>query len=172
VFPGQVTAFASTSAGLLVFTPTDTYIIRGLTSKSFYSRKYLANFGTLSADAVTQDGDMVYVFTQYGQLYQLTPQNLEEVGFEIADILQSWAPASVFIKLHRAGVDGGLFICDGSTTMLRFTLSKNAWSTKAQPIGGCTCISSIQTSSGVQRLLMGQTGTSKILFRDLNNWHR
>ena len=170
VFPGQVTAFASVSAGLLVFTPTDTYIIRGLTSKSFYSRKYLSNFGALSADAVTQDGDMVYVFTQYSQLYCLTPDNLEEVGFDISDILQTWNPANVYIKLHRAGVDGGLFICDGSTSMFRYTISKSAWSTKAQPVNGCVCIGSIQTSSGVQRLLMGQSGTRNILYRNLSNW--
>src|SRR5205807_1409017 len=112
----------SVSGGLLVFTPTDTYIIRGLDSSSFYSQKYIANFGALSADAVTQDGDMVYVFTQYGQLFCMTPSNLEEVGFDIADILQTWAPASVYIKLHRAGVDGGLFICDGSTNAFRFTI--------------------------------------------------
>lgn len=170
VFPGQVTAFASTSSGLLVITPTDVFIIRGLDSLSFYTQKFLSNFGALSQDAVTQDGDMVYILTTQRQLYLLTTGGLEEIGFDIADILQTWNPSTAYIKLHRSGVDGGLFLCDGSTDMFRFTISKSAWSTKAQPVGGCVCIGSIQTASGVQRLLMGQTGTANILYRDVANW--
>lgn len=169
VFPGKVTAFASTSSGLLVFTVSDAYIIRGLDSSSFYSQKYLANFGTFSQNAVAQDGDMVYVFTSQRQLFSFT-DSMDDVGFDIGDKLSAMDPSLVHIQLHRAGFDSGLFLTNGSTDLYRFNIAKGAWSPKSNPTNGITALGSIQVSSGVQRLLMGQSGTSYILYRDVTNW--
>lgn len=170
VFPETVNAFASTSSGLLVFTTGDTYIISGLDSASFYAQKFLSNFGTATQDCVTQDGDLVYVFTTSRQLFSISGQ-LEEVGFDIGDKLAAFNPSVTFLTLHRSGIDGGLFIGDGSSQFYRFSIAKNCWSPAANVVNGIGAIKSIYTATGVQQLIVGRPSNgSFILFRDLNSW--
>lgn len=168
-FPGAIIGMAATSAGLLVFTATDTYIIRGLDSVTFYSQKFLSNFGLLNQNAIAQDGDILYVFTSQRQLFNMTGNGLEEAGFDIADQLNSFDPAASYLVLHRAGHDSGLFVCDGATNIFRYNLAKDCWSPKSQPTGGLSCIGSIQTTSGVQRLLVGRNA-SNIWYRNTATW--
>jgi hypothetical protein len=175
-FPGLVTALASVSAGLLVFTETDLYIIYGTSTASFYSSLYQCNFGVMSQNCIAQDGDMLFVYTSHGQLFQFT-DSLQEAGFAIGNILIStFNPAATYLALHRNGNDSGLFISDGSTNMFRYRLDQQSWSTVAQVVGGAGAIASIDlpASFGTNEhywLLSGRaTGSGKILGRTLGTF--
>lgn len=172
-FPGKVNAMASTTQGLIVWTDGDAYIIRGYDSTTFYSQKWLANFGTASQNCVAQDGDLVFVYTNQRQLWALG-DSMDEIGFPIGDQLLSGFDATVTrLALHRSGSDAGLFIANGSTDIYRYNVAKNSWSTKAQPVGtgGVLAIDSIAITTSDYRLMMGRTVQSRfIMYRDLANW--
>ena len=165
-FPDQITALASTSLGLLVFTVDDAYIVLGSDTASFYSKKWQQNFGVASQNCVAQDGDLIFVFTSKGQLFQIDTQ-LTEIGFPIRAQLGAYTPANVYMTLHRSGGDEGLFVSNGSTDVWRYSVAMGSWSPVAQPVGGVNCISSIEVSTGNSRLMMGRTaGSGYILNRD------
>jgi hypothetical protein len=173
VFPGKINAMASTSQGLVLWTDGDSYIIRGADASTFYSQKWLANFGASSQNCVAQDGDLVFVYTNQRQLWEIG-DNLEEIGFPIGDqLLSGFDPTVTRLALHRAGSDVGLFIANGTTDVYRYNVAKNSWSTKAQPVGtgGVLAIASIATTTSDYRLMMGRTVQSRfIMYRDVANW--
>ena len=170
-FPGTVTALASVSAGLLVFTETDLYIIYGTSTASFYSSLYQANFGVKNQNCIAQDGDMLFIYSSHGQLFEFSDW-LSEVGFAIGNLLNStFNPATSYLALHRNGNDSGLFISDGSTNMFRYRLDQYSWSTVAQVVGGAGAIASIDLPDTFDTnehywLLTGRTsGSGNILGR-------
>lgn len=165
-FPDKITALASTSLGLVVFTVDDAYVVLGTDTGSFNSKRWQQNFGAASQNCVAQDGDLLFVFTSRGQLFQIDSQ-LTEIGFPIQAMLGAYTPASVYMTLHRAGADEGLFISNGTTDIWRYSISMGAWSTVAQPVGGVKCLSSIEVSTANYRLMMGRaTASGFILSRD------
>lgn len=165
-FPGKVTAIASVSAGLLVFTASDMYVIYGTSTASFYSCLFQKNMGVANQNCVAQDGDAVYIFTTKRQLQGFT-SGLTEIGFNIGDQLVNFNPTTSYLTLHRAGSDAGLFISDGSSNMFRCALDQTTWSTVAQVVGGAGCIASIETSTDNYTLLTGRTaGSGYILGRN------
>jgi hypothetical protein len=167
VFPNKVIAFASTSLGLLVFTASDLFVIRGVDSTSFYSQKLMANFGVLDQNCVAQDGDLLFVYTATRQLFALS-ESLDEIGFAIGDQLKAnFDPANSYLVLHRNGSDGGLFISNGSSSIYRYNVAKEAWSPVAQPTGGVQAITSIAVAASDYRLLHGKNADGGfILYRD------
>lgn len=168
-FPGKITALVVVSTGLLVFTRDDLYIILGTDLASFYPKKWQSNFGVQNQNCVTQDGDLVFVFTSRGQLFELSGP--EEIGFPIRSRLAAMNPANVYLALHRSGDDEGLFISDGSANIYRYSLAMQCWSTKAQPVGGVKALGSIETSNAVWTLLAGRTaGSGYILARNPSNF--
>jgi hypothetical protein len=49
---------------------------------------------------------------------------LDEIGFAIGDqLLANFDPANVYLTIHRAGSDSGLFISNGSTTVYRYNIA-------------------------------------------------
>jgi hypothetical protein len=170
-FPNKVTALASTSEGLLVFTASDLYVVRGLDSTSFYTQKVMTNFGALDQNCVAQDGDLLFVYTATRQLFSLSGA-LDEVGFVIGDILkESFDPANSYLALHRSGSDSGLFISNGSDTCFRYNVAREAWSAKYQPTGGVRAIASVAIGPSDYRLLHGKNADGGyILYRNVSDF--
>jgi hypothetical protein len=164
-FPGQVTALASTSVGLIVFTTADAFIITGSSLSDFQHGLWQKNFGVMSQNCIAQDGDTIFVFTSHGQLFQISG-GLEEIGQPIRAKLQAMTPANVYIALHRSGEDEGLFVSDGAANIYRYSIALSSWSPVAQPVGGVRCIQSIESSTATWSLMAGRTaGSGKILSR-------
>jgi hypothetical protein len=169
-FPGKVTALASVPAGIVVFTADDFFIIYGTSTSTFYPQVYQKNFGVASQNCVVLDGDTLYIFSNTGQLYTFT-NRLVEIGENVAPLLSSFAPASVYMTMHKSGYDVGLFISNGSTNYLRLRVDENGWSPMCQIVGGASCFSSIETTTGVYKLLVGAaSGSGFIASRDLTTW--
>lgn len=167
--PGAITALASTTAGLIVFTSADAFIVTGTDSSSFGAPyRWQQNFGVPSQNAVTQDGDLLFIFTNKGQLWQL-PTNggqLAEIGFAIRSKLAAYTPANVYITVHRSGADEGIFVSNGSTDVWRYSVAQQCWSPLGQPIGGVKAIFSMEATAGNYQLFMGRTaGSGYILSR-------
>jgi hypothetical protein len=166
-FPGKVTAIASTSVGLVVFTSADAYIISGNSLATFQHGIWQKNFGVASQNCVAQDGDVLFVFTSRGQLFQLD-SGLNEIGLPIRNQLKAFTPGSVYLALHRSGDDEGLFVSDGTSNIFRYSIAMSSWSPVTQPVAGIRAISSIETSTGVYMLVAGRTaGSGFILGRNL-----
>jgi hypothetical protein len=108
--PINGTGFAPTSQGLLVFTTDTTWIITG-SGGVYFINPWQRNFGIKTPNAVTQDGDLVFVSTSRSQLFQLGVQaGLVEVGQSIRPQLAAMNPKTVSIAVHRNGPDEGLFV--------------------------------------------------------------
>lgn len=171
--PGNITALASTSAGLLVWTSDNMYIVYGQDASSFtVPQLQQQNYGVANQNNVTQDGDLIFLFTNKAQLFQLQIGTaVEEIGFSIAAFLGAMNPANLYLSVHRSGQDEGLFVSDGSTNLWRYSIAMSCWSPVFQPVGGCSAIGSIEVSTGNWRLLMGRDVVSGyILDRDPNTF--
>lgn len=170
-FPGAVTAMISTTAGLLVFTANDSFIIRGSDSGSFYAGTWQKNFGVISQDCVAADGDLIYLYTSNRQLFCIA-DTLDEVGFAIGDRLRAnFDPTLTTLSLFRNGDDSGLFVSNGVDTVERYSVAKNAWSTPAVYAGGVGAIGAVTVTDGDTRLMFGRpTGSGYILYRNTANW--
>ena len=156
-FPGKVTGLASTSAGLIVLTTDDMYVVYGTSLVSFYPTLYQKNFGVASQNCIAQDGDLLFMYTSARQLYMFSG-NMSEVGFPIGDkFALGFNPANTILALHRHGPDSGLFISDGSTSMYKYRIDQQAWSPVAHVVGGSGALASIETSVGEYTLLTGQS---------------
>lgn len=165
VLPGQGTALVATSVGLAVFTYDDLYLLAGTDLTSFTLLPWQINFGVAGENSVTQDGDLLFVFTTRSLFYSIQyGQSLSEIGFNLRDKLGAMNSANVYIALHRDGADEGLFVSDGSTNVWRYGLDFGAWSPKAQPLMGAHAISSIETSTGVWTLLLGTGAGSSYIY--------
>jgi hypothetical protein len=168
--PGKVVAMASTSSGLVVWTQADAYVVTGITTSSFVCQIWQTNLGVYGQNSVCQDGDLFYLFTTQGQLFQFSSA-LAEIGFTIQENLEAFNPANVYLTLHRSGIDEGLFISDGSTNFYRYSISMNCWSPVAQPVAGVKCMKSIEVSPATYKLMMGRaTVGGYILARDTNTY--
>jgi hypothetical protein len=169
-FYGNVTAMASTSIGLLVFTVDDIYLIAGTSLATFQRGVYQRNMGVASQNCIAQDGDGLFIFTTRGQLFQLGG-GTTEIGFAIRAKLAAFNPANVYLALHRSGGDEGLFVSDGSTNVYRYSISFGAWCTVAQPVGGIKALASIEVATGNWQLMAGRaSGSSYILHRDVTTY--
>lgn len=71
-FPGKVTAIVSVSVGLLVFTSANAYVIAGDSLATFQHGLWQKNFGVASKNSIAQDGDILFIFTSRGQLFELS----------------------------------------------------------------------------------------------------
>jgi len=171
VFPDEVTGFAPNNSGLLLFTDSDSYVILGTDSSSFYVQPWQSNFGVANQNCIAQDGDLIFVYTTRRQLFSIS-DNLEEIGFAIGDKLAAnFTPASTYLALHRNGTDSGLWISNGSTSSYRYLITKDSWSTERPVVGGIGALATVQVSAGNYQLLAGRaTGSGFILYRDLTNF--
>jgi hypothetical protein len=169
--PINGTGFAPTSQGLLVFTTDTTWIITG-SGGVYFINPWQRNFGIKTPNAVTQDGDLVFVSTSRSQLFQLGVQaGLVEVGQSIRPQLAAMNPKTVSIAVHRNGPDEGLFVSDGAGNIFRYSLTYQCWSPKGQPVQGAGVLGSIETSDSIWTLLLGGTvGGQFIWGRNTTSW--
>lgn len=167
--PINITGFASTSNGLLVFTDDTTWLVTG-SAGVYFINPWQQNFGIKQPNAVTQDGDLVFLVTSRGQCFQIG-QNLTEIGLNIRGKIAAMDPTKVSLAIHRNSSDEGLFLSDGSANVYRFSMTYNSWSPAAQPVQGAGVIGSIETSTAVWTLLLGGTaGAQYIWGRNTSSW--
>jgi hypothetical protein len=156
-FPGQVQAVTGTSVGLLVWLSDGLKIIAGgPQTLTYYSTDLLDNFGISSPNCVTKDGDTVTALLTSGQVFKLDVTSKTEISAFIADVVQTFPENASYLAYHRNGLDNGLFLGDGSSTVLRWGLNVNAWSPVYKPVGGLKALNSIETSVGNYTLCAGR----------------
>jgi hypothetical protein len=178
-FPSNVTRLVPTNTGLLVFTTSDIYLIGGGPSfATFYSQPLIIGYGLLSWNALAQNGGTIYFYSTDKRFMSLDPSaGLSEVGVGIGDKLSNtFNPSNVYLTYHASGsLDQALFIADGSTGWYRcnptqtpdYAISGPVFSPKANIVGGCKAVTSIETSPGVHQLLVGSASANQsILARD------
>jgi len=151
------------TAGLLVFTASDIFIITGTTTATFSPAPFLKGVGLLHYSALSVMGSIISMYTADGQLITLDPNaGVTEIGFPIGNLINaSFDPRTAFVSWHVSGSqDKALYLSNGSTGWHR--LSPTAapesglmWSPFAEIVGGISAVQSIEVSSGVFRLLIG-----------------
>jgi hypothetical protein len=172
-FPGKVTAMASSSSGLAVFTSADAFVVTGSSTATFKPRPWQKNFGVQNQNCVAQDGDLLFVYTSNKQLFSLdNTSGLAEVGDMVGDKLMSdFDPTLTYLALHRSGTDQGLWVSNGSTKLRRYSLKTQSWDTEHQVVGGAGAIASIEATAANYKLFTGRTtGSGFILARDTTTY--
>jgi hypothetical protein len=168
-YPGEVTGLVATDAGLVVSVNDEMFVILGgPQTTSFYTVPLFRRTGVFSPNAIQQDQDTVYLLSGRAQGLGFSTSDFGEFGQNIGDILKTtFPPASSYLALHRDGPDVGIFISDGSTSIVRFNPTTGAWSSIAEPVGGCGSIASLPTDNGY--VLLTTIG-GYICGRDLNSF--
>jgi hypothetical protein len=167
--PINIKGFAPTTNGLLVFTSDVTWIVTG-SGGIYFINPWQKNFGIKTPNAVTQDGDLVFVVTSRGQCFEIG-SNLTEIGLNIRAKIAAMNPNNVSITIHRNGADEGVFLSDGSANVYRYSLTFGCWSPPGQPVQGAGVIGSIETSDANWTLLLGSTVGGKFIGgRNLSSW--
>jgi hypothetical protein len=187
LFLAPVTRMVRTSQGPVVTFTTDSVeiILGGPSTASFYSTNMIPNIGLPGFNALDVQGGEIIFFGSDFQLHTISPSlNFGETGFPIADQLANipmsgvsdttWTPATAYVAAHQAKLDTAVFLADGVTGWYRmnpYTVgginTDPTWSTFAGITGGCTMVESVETAPGIRQLLVGPTGSGKILYRDL-----
>lgn len=158
-FRSPVTAICSTSRGLVVFTSSDMFVITGYSREEFQRIPLRTRIGVLHWNAVTNDGDVIYVYASNKKLYRFTDY-VEDVGQPISDAdLANFAPNTTYICVHREGAEATLMLSCGSSSnqMLVMNLNTETWCAP-WTLGGSVsagALASIQTGATTFRLLMG-----------------
>jgi len=156
-YPGPITALSPTSQGLLVWGAD--YIsmaLGGPQTLSFYPYDLMKGIGIATPNALSQDGDTLSILTTQGRALQINLSETE-IGTYVAELIeQIFAPPTSYVTTHRNGTDNGFWLADGSTNLLRYGLTVQAWSTLYKPVGGLGAIRSIETSPGIYSLLAGR----------------
>lgn len=182
--PSLVSRIVPTVSGAMVFTVSDVYIIQGAGTTSSPIQgavPILPGIGLLSYNALDMNGPTIGLFTTDNQFIILDPSaGTVYAGFPIGDQLrlnngtpgQSWNPYDVYVAWHVQGEDQAWYLCDGTNGWYRLMStpapeSGYTWSPFATITGGAGAVQSVEVTPGVHRLLIGPTGTSTILQRDL-----
>jgi len=164
-FPGKVTALFPFSIGLLVFTESDLFVIRGIDLTSFFAMPWQKRLGIGSNRAIAGTEDRAFIFTSERELLSIAPEEVREIGFPIADRLAAITPSSVELTLHRdEATDNNLYVSDGNSFYYKLALADEVWSPRANVVAGLRTLGSVETSAGNFDLLLGRTTT--ILKRD------
>ncbi len=134
-FSNPITSLNPTTQGLVVIDNKNlSVVLGGPQTLTFWVKPLLQNFGVLSPNAVTQEGDEIVAYTTQQQLFAFSPNGKNELGFNVADLLAATFPAaSTYLAIHRSGQDQGLFICDGTANSQRFNMNSEAWDVLATP---------------------------------------
>lgn len=170
--PGSLNGWASASTGLILFTKDTAFVITGQDSSSYTTPAvWQNNFGIVSQNCVTQDGDNIFVYTAKGQVWNFGASGLAEIGYTQENVFGAMTPSKVYITIHRSGADEGLFVSDGSANIYRYSQLTTSWDTPIQPVGGCNAIFSMEGTNDSWGLFMGRAaGSGYILERDITSW--
>jgi hypothetical protein len=187
LFLAPVTRMVRTSQGPVVTFTTDSVdiILGGPSTSSFYTTNMIPTIGLPGFNALDVQGGEIIFFGSDFQLHTISPSlNFGETGFPIADQLANlpvsgvsdatWNPATAYVAAHQAKLDTAVFLADGITGFYRmnpYTVggisTDPTWSPFAAITNGCTMVESVETSPGIRQLLVGPTGSGKLLYRDL-----
>ena len=167
-FPGKVTALFPFSVGLLVFTESDLFVIRGIDQTSFFAMPWQKRLGIRSNRAIAGTEDRAFIFTSERELLSIAPEEIREVGLPIADLLAAISPSSVELTLHRdEATDNNLYVSDGANFYHKLSLGDEIWSPRANITSGLKTLGSVETTAGNFNLLLGRAvATDVILKRD------
>lgn len=185
VLPSLVKRFVPTTAGILVFTVSDVYLVQGSGTNSSPIQvplPILPGIGLLSYNALDINGPTIGLFTTDKQFIILDPSaGTSYAGFPIGNRLRlndggtgtSWNAANVYVAWHVDGEDQGWYVCDGATGWYRLMSTPApetgyTWSPFAAITGGCKAVQSVEISPGVHKLVIGPTGTAALQKRDLS----
>jgi hypothetical protein len=153
-------------AGLLVWLADRVNaILGGPETISFYPTDAFSNFGISNPNAIFKDGSLIGLFSTQKQYWQLAG-NKDEVGEHVADYLTAnFPPASTYVTMHRDGLDVGMFLSNGTDQVLRYGTNISAWSVPAFPLSGAGALRSIETSVGVNTLMLAPptAGTTAVI---------
>lgn len=152
-YPGPIYGLEPTEFGLLVFMSDRVdIIIGGPQTLTLYTQDFLKHFGVSSPNCLCRDGDTIYLYSTQSQIWSLA-QSRQEEGTYVGDILMNdFSPTESYITMHRNGLDTGLFLSNGTDSIIRLGTNINAWSTLASPVGGVGALRSIETSPGLYSL--------------------
>ena len=177
-FPSKVIRLIPTIFGLLVFLTDSIWLIQGTggTASPFLPVSFVPLIGIASYDALTQNGALLYFYTSDRQFVSLDPNaGVSEVGFPIGDLLEnSFDPLLANVTYHPGGSsDKAVFITDGSVSWYRVSPvatpeQGQMISPVGQPVGGFSCVQSVEVTGGSHALLLAPSSSGPILKRDLS----
>ena len=157
-FAGPVLGIEPTpdGVGLLVFLADRVNaIVGGPETISFYPTDALSNFGISNPNALFRDGSVIGTFTTQQQYFELAGLNKSETGEHIADYLtENFLATKTYVTMHRNGLDVGTFLSNGVDQVLRYGTNIGAWSVPAYPACGAGALRSIETSVGINSLML------------------
>lgn len=170
--PSFVTRLVPTTAGLMIFTVSDVYILQGSGTASSPLQgavPLLPGIGLLSYNALDVNGALIGLFTTDNQFLILDPSSgTTFAGFPIGDQFrlnngtpgQSWNPANVYVAWHSSGEDQAWYVADGTNGWYRLMPtpapeSGFTWCPFASITNGAGCVQSVEVTPGVHRLLIG-----------------
>lgn len=182
--PSLVTRIIPTTAGAMIFTVSDVYLIQGngvANNPLQGAVPILPGIGLLSYNALDINGPLIGLFTTDNQFIVLNPAGgTDYAGFPIGDQFrlnngtpgQSWNPANVYVAWHVQAEDQGWYICDGVNGWYRLMPTPSpevgyTWCPFASIVGGAKAVQSVEVTPGQHRLLIGPVTTGSILQRDL-----
>jgi hypothetical protein len=198
-FTSQITRLVQVTSGLLVFTVSDVWLIVGNASAIgvaqsapsttglilFNPIPVVFDYGLLSPFALDVNGGTIYLMTSDGQAMALDPSTGQtEIGFPIGypniaypndPSLASFNPKNTYVAWHVSGsTEKAVYISDGSTGWFRCNPNLPpdggfVWSNKANIVGGCMAVQSIETAPGTHSLLIGPGASGgPVLVRNQN----
>ncbi|HWF03827.1 MAG TPA: hypothetical protein VHA06_09080, partial [Candidatus Angelobacter sp.] len=176
-YAAPVQTLVPSSQGILTFTNDQMWVEQGgPQTLSFFPTLVLDNFGVSSPNCIAQNADQLYLYTSSRQFFSMSlGSGKNEDGFAVGNLFlignPGFPPASSYVALHTNGTDIGVFLGDGSTNYLRYSLNSDSWSTLCTPAGGIGALRSIETSAGTYGLMAGRaTGSGFILQRDITKF--
>lgn len=185
--PIKLKSVTMQGGGLLVMCVSNTYVILGdgTSSSPFLPpRMFMEGVGLLSYDAFCMRGSTCYGFSNKSKVFSFDPGNGEvEIGFPIGDQFtlvttggissQLYNPAATYVTWHENGSgDTALYVADGSVGWYRWSPisppeSGSLWSPRAAIVNGTSAVQSVETSPGINSLLIAPAASGPIRQRDL-----
>lgn len=158
-FSGPISGGISpTDRGMVVhLADRNQLILGGPQTATFYPWDFMRKVGVSSPNCVVQDGQTIWMYTTQGQLRRLDGGNDSNEGTYIADLLMDvFPPGSSYLTIHRNGLDEGLFLSNGTDSVIRLGVNIPCWSPIAKPVGGAHALRSVETGIGTYSLMLGQ----------------
>jgi len=169
----QIIRSWSITAGLMVWTVGDLWLITGSDLASFNPVRILPGHGIRSYNSIDSDGSTTWMHTSDKQFLTLNASaGSVETGFTIGDkITANFDPSKSYVARHVGGsIDNAIFLADGSTGWFRVNPNQvgasvsgepqAVWSPFATITNGAQAVASVETSPGVHQLLVGAPNNS------------
>lgn len=174
------------NGGILVETTSNIYVILGTGTQGnpFYTTIYVPGVGLANYNAEDVVGSTIYMLTTKGKFISLDPSaGYVEQGFPIGDQLLKvttggfnaalFNPATAYVSWHeQSSGDSAIYVSNGLGQWFRFSPVASpetgyVWSPIASILDGASAVQSIETSPGINQLLIGPGGSGgPIRFRD------